>query len=166
VPVTPFHFGPGAALHAVAPRQVSFLGFCAANVLIDCESLYNLVQRNYPVHAFFHTYVGASLMALVAILLFVAARRLADRISLPDLFRWKSLSVTSVTVGALLGAWSHVLLDSIMHADIRPLAPFSSANAFLHLVSLDMLHLACLVLGGLGLLVVLLRSRSEKKNSP
>ena len=42
MPVTPFHFGPGAALHAVAPKHVSFLAFCAANILIDLESLYNL----------------------------------------------------------------------------------------------------------------------------
>ena len=166
MPVTPFHFGPGAVLQAVAPRQVSFLAFCAANVGIDCESLYNLVQGNYPVHTFFHTYVGSTLMALTVVLLFVAARRLSRRFSLPDLFRWQSLSVLAVIVGALLGAWSHVFLDSIMHADIRPLAPFSSANAFLHLVSLDMLHLACLVLGVLGLLAMLLRSRFEKKNSP
>jgi hypothetical protein len=164
VPITPFHFGPGAVLHAVAPRQVSFLAFCAANVFIDCESLYNLVQRNYPVHTFFHTYVGATLMAVFVVLLFMAARRLADRWPLPDLFRWKSLSVQAVTLGAMLGAWSHVLLDSIMHADIRPLAPFSSSNAFLHRVSLDTLHFACLGLGALGTLVVLLRSRLEKKN--
>ena len=166
MPITPFHFGPGVALHAVAPRQVSFLAFAAANVFIDCESLYNLVRGNYPVHTFFHTCLGATLMAGVVVLLFVVARRLADRLALPDLFRWKSLSIAAVIVGAMLGAWSHVLLDSIMHADIRPLAPFSNANAFLHLVSLDMLHLACLVLGVLGLLVVLLRSRLEKKNPP
>jgi len=42
-------------LQAIAPRHISFLAFCAANVLIDVESLYNLVQRRHPVHAFFHT---------------------------------------------------------------------------------------------------------------
>lgn len=42
MPVTPFHFGPGALLHATAPRHVSFLAFCGANVLIDLEPLYYL----------------------------------------------------------------------------------------------------------------------------
>lgn len=163
MPVTPFHFGPGAALHAVAPRQISFLSFCAANVFIDCESLYNLVQGHYPVHAFFHGYLGATLMALAVVLMFVAVRRLASRVILPDLFGWKALSVRTVGLGALLGAWSHVFLDSIMHPDVRPLAPFSGSNTFLHLVSVDMLHGACLVLGALGLLAVVLRSRFEKK---
>lgn len=163
MPVTPFHFGPGAALHAVAPRHVSFLAFCAANVLVDCESLYNLVRGRYPVHAFFHSYLGATLAALAVVLLFVAARRLAERLALPDLFGWKSLAVRAVAVGALLGAWSHVLLDSIMHPDIRPLAPFSAGNSLLHLVSVEALHLGCLVLGVLGGLAVLLRSRLEQR---
>jgi hypothetical protein len=61
MPITPFHFGPGALLHAMAPRHVSFIAFCAANVLIDVESLYNLVNQRHPVHAFFHTYAGATL---------------------------------------------------------------------------------------------------------
>ena len=43
MPFTPFHFGPGAALHALAPRHVSFMAFCGTNVLIDVESLVNLV---------------------------------------------------------------------------------------------------------------------------
>ena len=37
MPITPFHFGPGAALHVLAPRHVSFLAFCAANVVIDVK---------------------------------------------------------------------------------------------------------------------------------
>jgi len=163
VPVTPFHFGPGAALHALAPRQVSFLSFCAANVFIDCESLYNLVLGRYPVHALFHSYLGATLMALALIGVFAAVRRLAHRVAVPDLFGWKSLTVGAVALGALLGAWSHVALDSIMHADIRPLAPISDGNSLLHLVSLEVLHLACLVLGGVGGLAVLLRSRLGKQ---
>ena len=40
MPITPFHFGPGAALHALAPKHVSFLAFAAANVIIDVEPLY------------------------------------------------------------------------------------------------------------------------------
>jgi hypothetical protein len=35
----------GAAVHAVAPRYVSFLAFCAANVLIDMETLYFLLTN-------------------------------------------------------------------------------------------------------------------------
>ena len=154
MPVTPFHFGPGAALHAVAPKHVSFLAFCAANVFIDVESLYNLRTDSYPVHAFFHTYVGASFVALAIVCLFLAARQLADKIPLPDLFEWRQLTVTQVSIGAAAGAYSHVVLDSIMHADITPLAPFSPRNVLLGAMSLDTLHWSCIVAGVLALLLL------------
>jgi membrane-bound metal-dependent hydrolase YbcI (DUF457 family) len=154
MPITPFHFGPGAAIHALAPRHVSFLSFCAANVLIDVESLYNLLNDRYPVHAFLHTYLGATLAIAAVVLLFLAARRFADHFCLPDLFKWQELSLLQVFAGAVLGAYSHVLLDSVMHGDIEPLSPFDSANALLGAISLDTLHIACLALGVIGLLGV------------
>jgi hypothetical protein len=43
MPITPFHFGSAVIVHAVAPKQVSFLAFCAANVLIDVEPLYYML---------------------------------------------------------------------------------------------------------------------------
>jgi membrane-bound metal-dependent hydrolase YbcI (DUF457 family) len=138
MPITPFHFGPGAALHAIAPRQVSFLAFCAANVLIDLESLYNLVNRREPVHAFFHTYVGATLVVLgMAGLFWLLGRSPLKRLC-------GRLTQRPVAIGAALGAWSHVLLDSLMHRDIQPLLPFSAGNALQGLVSLPVLHGACL----------------------
>lgn len=157
MPLTPFHFGPGAALHALAPGHVSFLAFCGANVLIDIESLYNLVHHRHPVHAFFHTYVGATLVVIAVCLLFVGARWFAGRFRLPDLLRWRQLSFGQVATGAALGGYSHVVLDSVMHVDIRPLAPFAASNALLGIVSLSTLHIACLALGALGLLGVAVR---------
>lgn len=158
MPVTPFHFGPGAALYAIAPRQVSFLAFCAANVLIDVESLYNLVQRNPQVHAFFHTYVGATLVALGMVGAWALLRRV-----LPP--RWVGgLTLKRVAVGALLGAWSHVVLDSVMHVDIQPLQPLSADNGLFRAVSLLTLHGACVVSALLALAILgvrgLLRRRS------
>ncbi|MFT3733902.1 MAG: metal-dependent hydrolase [Rhodocyclaceae bacterium] len=153
MPVTPFHFGPGAALQAVAPKHISFIAFCTANVLIDIESLYNLVQHRYPVHAFFHTYVGATIMAMVVTGLFWCCRWLAARYGLPDLFNWRQLRMRQVATGALLGAWSHVVFDGIMHYDVRPFWPFSDVNPFLDFVPLWALHLGCALAGLIGLLV-------------
>ncbi|MFG6414429.1 hypothetical protein ACG02S_11030 [Roseateles sp. DC23W] len=148
MPITPFHFGPGAAVYAVAPQQVSFLAFCAANVLIDVESLYNLVRGNAQVHAFFHTYVGATLVALAMVGAWALLRRV-----LPP--RWVGgLTLKRVAVGALLGAWSHVVLDSVMHVDIQPLQPLSADNGLFRIVSLLTLHGAC-VAAALGALAVM-----------
>ena len=164
MPVTPFHFGPGAALHAVAPRHVSFLAFFAANVLIDLESLYNLRTDHYPVHEFFHTYVGATLAGLATVLSFIALRALSRRIPLPNVFLWQQLTTLQVALGAAAGAYSHVLLDSIMHPDMAPLAPFSRTNILLGALSLDALHWLCIVSGVLAVLLILLRRRTPSES--
>ncbi|MBW8847824.1 MAG: hypothetical protein JF607_22915 [Burkholderiales bacterium] len=153
MPITPFHFGPGAALHTLAPRQVSFLAFCAANVVIDVESLYNLVHHREPVHAFLHTYVGATLVWLGLAVLFWLACRLQAVASRTR------LTLRAVALGALLGAYSHVLLDSVMHRDIQPLMPFAAGNPLQGLISLQALHWSCLASALFALLWMGVRGR-------
>ena len=157
MPITPFHFGPGAAIHALAPRHVSFIAFCASNVLIDLEPLYFMLTHQDPLHRFFHTFIGASLVAICAVLLFLGCRSLSVRFSLPNPFKWQGLGVWPVVAGAFAGTYSHIVLDSIMHFDITPLAPFSSANPFLFAVSIDALHWFCFVAGVIGLGVLGIR---------
>jgi membrane-bound metal-dependent hydrolase YbcI (DUF457 family) len=154
MPVTPFHFGPGLLLHAMAPRRVSFMAFCASNVAIDVESLVNLVRGHDPVHAFFHSFVGATLAGVATAGLVLASRQAGRGLRLPNLFGWLDLSPVAIAVGALLGAWSHVLLDGMMHADLRPFLPFGDANPLLHTLSLGALHLGCLAAGAAGALLL------------
>ena len=154
MPFTSLHFGPGAALHAASPARVSFLAFCAANVLVDVEPLYYMLTGQYPLHRFFHTYAGVSLVIALTVALFMSLRRQSR---LPNPFGWKDLQPGPVAMGAVLGGCSHIALDGVMHDDIRPLAPFSDANALYQLVSIDTLHLLCLGAGAVGLVVLALR---------
>lgn len=154
MPITPFHFGPGGALYAVAPKRISFLAFCAANVLTDLEPLYYMVTAQARLHRFLHTYVGATLTSFVTCVLFVAALGFARRVRVPNPFKWQSLGLPPVVVGAGLGAYSHIALDSVMHDDITPFAPFSDANPLLHAVSLSTLHMCCMGAGAFALLVI------------
>lgn len=147
MPFTPFHFGPGAALHAMAPRQVSFLALCASNVLIDFETLYYMFTDQYPWHRFFHTYVGATLLLVMTVGLFILVRGIARHITLPNWFMWQELTTKQVTLGAAAGLYSHIVLDSIMHDDIQPFLPISPANGLLRIMDIDQLHDACLVAG-------------------
>jgi membrane-bound metal-dependent hydrolase YbcI (DUF457 family) len=165
VPFTPFHFGPGSLVHSVAPKHISFLAFCGANVLVDVEPLYFMLTHQYPIHRFFHTYVGATVAAGVVVALFAVARKVTPQ--LLDDFRLRDLSVRAVALGSLLGAYSHVLLDSLMHADIEPFAPFSTANPLLGAVFLNTLHGFCLVAGFVGAAVIGLRHfLIERKRNP
>ena len=163
MPFTPFHFGPGAAIHAVAPRYVSFLGFCVSNVLIDVEPLYYMLTQQYPVHRFFHTYLGASLVACATLVLFISARWFASRIWLPNLFKWRELGLLPVALGAVVGCYSHIVLDSFMHRDITPLSPFSDANPLLHAVSLSTLHWGTVTAAVFGVCVLAVRHRLQGK---
>ncbi|HEY7642789.1 MAG TPA: hypothetical protein VH814_23850 [Steroidobacteraceae bacterium] len=148
MPFTPFHFGPGALVHAAAPKSISFLAFCGANVLVDVEPLYFMLTGGYPLHRFFHTYVGATVAGLLFVALFALVRRFA--LPLLRILRLDDLRVRAVAIGAFAGTYSHVVLDSLMHADMRPLAPFSDDNALLRMVSVETLHAYCLIAGALG----------------
>lgn len=161
MPFTPLHFGPGLALKSVTGTWFSFTLFCFTQMLIDLEpSWYMLAGEDY-IHRFLHTYLGATLAGAVAI---VAGKmpcewilRWWNRKLSPAQARWlgvpAKISWRAAATGAFLGAWSHVLLDSFMHADMHPLAPWREHNALLYLVHVDTLYLSCALAGvaGLGL---------------
>lgn len=146
MPVTPFHFGPGLALKAAAPRRVSWTAFVAANILIDCETLYYIVENRYPLHRTLHTFIGAVCAGLAA----GAALELAARL-VPRLRAWGAEWETrALLLGGFLGGVTHPILDGIMHDDIRPFLPFTEANPLHGLVGLGTLHLGCLLAGVAG----------------
>jgi uncharacterized membrane protein YsdA (DUF1294 family) len=144
VPVTPFHFGPGLLLKAAAPRRVSLTAFVLANVVIDVESAVNLMAGRMPVHATLHTFVVAPVLGLaVGVLVHVLAR--AGR------WRGPETALGPALAGGWLGGFTHVVLDGVMHRDIRPFWPFTDANPLLRVVDLRTLHLVCVAVGALGL---------------
>ena len=151
MPFTPFHFGPGALVHAAAPRHVSFVVFCAANVVIDVEPLVWMLRGEPPLHRFAHTFVGTVAVALVTVVLVLAASRLAAATRPHGALRANGLTPGRVAAGATLGSISHVVLDGVMHADVRPLAPWSEANPLLGVVGVDALHGACAVAALVGI---------------
>jgi membrane-bound metal-dependent hydrolase YbcI (DUF457 family) len=81
---------------------------------------------------------------------------------LPNVLRWRETTQKQVTIGAVLGAYSHLVFDSVMHSDIRPLSPFSQSNGLLHYVSLSELHLFCVAAGVVGLIVLAVREAMKK----
>ena len=135
-------------------RRFSLIFFVALQVVIDLESLYHLVKHRYPVHRFLHTFIGAALLAAGSSALVFGAmswwrsRHVGPRPA-QGLYVYVALLAT-----ALFATWSHVVLDGIMHRDIRPFWPLSDANPLLSLVGVGMLHLACLVTGFFGLIAL------------
>lgn len=167
MPFTPFHFGPGAAVKAVLPRYFSFTVFLFAQIVTDLETAYYFLQGEYPLHRWLHTYLGATVVAGFCVLV----GRPVCQAALRAWNRWQDapfkryfhfadrISVLSAVISAFIGTYSHVFLDSIMHADIEPFRPFSAENALYRIISLFTLHALCIVLGVFGTWSVVSRSR-------
>src|SRR6266852_2949709 len=126
MPVTPFHFGIGAPIKAIAPNRFSWGVFCFAQAVADSEVVYAALRGQYPLHRFFHTYLGAVVVALISVAVgrplgSALTRRCNARLEprlqaslpVPEGVTW-----FAAATGALIGAFSHVLLDSFLHADM------------------------------------------------
>ena len=171
MPFTPLHFGPGFALKSLGGRWFSVTVFCFAQILIDLEPAWFMLAGDDHIHRFLHTYVGATLAGLAAAVAKPAceyALRLWNSRLSPAQARWlgapAAISWTAALCGGLLGGWSHVLLDSLMHADMRPLSPWDERNALLFAVHLDTLYLGC-VLAGVAGVGLLLFQRARKRGA-
>lgn len=156
MPFTPLHMGPGLLVRGSVRAGFSLMVFGWTQVLIDLEPLYGMLTGRATLHGWSHTWIGATLIAVVAAL---SGRPLGEwglrRLRWPQFLPITALAAWS---GALAGAWSHVVLDSVMHFDIQPLRPFSTGNGLRQIVSLQALHLFCLVTAGIGGLLFLRRN--------
>jgi hypothetical protein len=166
MPYTPLHMGPGLIAKAIAPKHVSIIAFGVTQVLIDLEVLWNMGHHNPQLHTFFHTYVGASLVVIVAISVAKPLSTLARRswnlltyhashlnVAASDRTTW-----TATIAGACIGAYSHVLFDSFYHLDIQPFQPWSAANPFKGLLTPAHMELAFLVMFMLAIVWLTIRA--------
>ncbi|MFA7240664.1 MAG: hypothetical protein WC091_11160 [Sulfuricellaceae bacterium] len=160
MPITPFHFGPGLLFKSYATTRMSWTVFALANILIDIEPIAWLLLSGDPAHRQWHSYLGAAAVAAISVW---PGRRLAEawlrwwnrQLNVAQA-RWLGaqthISLSAAWIGALLGSFSHILLDSFMHADLQPFWPWTAGNSLLNEISVDNLHLLCIVTGLWGAL--------------
>ena len=78
-----------------------------------------------------------------------------------------SVSVSTTWIasftGAFVGAYSHILLDSLFHPDIEPLQPWLAINPLCDIVNPHGLKVLCVVLGIVGLAWYFERERRKRK---
>ena len=158
MPFTPFHIGAGLIVKPTTNHNFSLLSFGLAQIAMDIEPMVGILRDADVLHGPSHTLVGALVIAiLVAWLsppLCNAILRRCNREVAHHKLEWLRepdvVSKSAVWAGALFGTISHVVLDSLMHHDIKPLAPFSDVNPLLDLVSHDGVYQLCVVIGLLG----------------
>lgn len=149
MPFTPFHMGPGILVKALLQGSFSLMVFGWAQIIMDIQPLVVMITGEGHLHGFTHTYVGATLLAIFSAL----TGKYLSEIGLYVLGlnrQWQIRISWPVTVlSAFVGAYSHVLIDSVMHHDMAPFFPFSEASPLLDLISVYALHEVC-VYSGLG----------------
>lgn len=162
MPITPLHMGPGLLFKGAADRYFSLMVFGFSQVLIDIEPGVRMLRGDGNLHGFSHTYLGATLIAVASVLIGRPLCQFLLRYWNPDpsspALNWlpapKVISWPAAIAGGFVGTYSHVLFDSVMHADMEPLAPLSAENALLHVISVDALHILFVLSGVLGLALI------------
>jgi len=130
LPFTPFHLGPALFLGLVLLRFLDFPTFLIANVIVDIEPFtVILLNLNYPLHGFLHSFLGGTLLAIALTALMTGVRMRFDRILTAFKIEQKT-STGKILFASLLGIYIHIILDSYMHSDIRPFYPLD-INPFL-----------------------------------
>ena len=151
MPFTPVHMGPGIAIKALLHGSFSLMVFGWAQIIMDIQPLIVMLTGEGHLHGFSHTYLGASLLAIIVIL---SGKHLAEfgltvigisQQSSPIRITWRIAAIS-----AFIGTYSHVILDSIMHGDVQPFYPFWLTNNLLGIISIEALHKLCLYSGLLG----------------
>ena len=150
MPFTPLHMGPGIVIKALLQGSFSLMVFGWAQIVMDVQPLLVMITGAGHLHGFSHTYLGAILLALFSALT-------GKYLSEVGLYLFELNKDWSIKIGwgvafvsAFIGTFSHVLLDSIMHADVQPFYPFTLNNRFLNFISVSTLHQLCLYSGLVG----------------
>jgi len=134
-------------------------------IIMDIQPLIVLITGKGHLHGFSHTYIGAFLIAIFSA---VTGKYLSEFF----LVRYKVAEMDLkihwlvALISAVIGSTSHVVIDSIMHSDMQPFAPFFIDNQILGLLSIPTLHKFCLYSGLLGALIfyttIFLRKKLKK----
>lgn len=159
LPFTPFHMGAALVVKPALDHRFSVISFGIAQVAMDLEPGIRMWAHADVLHGPTHTFLGALIMAFVVMLIApgICNRLLAKwnkevaYCKQPWLTHAEPVSKFAVANGAFFGTLSHVVLDSLMHHDIRPMSPFSESNPFMGLVTSDGVYQACALAGVFGI---------------
>ncbi|KXH76986.1 MAG: hypothetical protein AM326_06010 [Candidatus Thorarchaeota archaeon SMTZ-45] len=156
MPFTPFHFGPALFIGVLLFPYIDFATIMIASVILDLEPLAVIIfDMQMPLHAFFHTYLGATIVAILLSFGIYPLRKYFNELVSFFGLKQKS-SFRHILPASIIGTYSHVFLDSFLYIEMNPFFPIIG-NPFVDLIAGGLVYNLCFSLGFLGFFVYLLR---------
>jgi len=149
MPYTPYHFGPGLFLGVVLFPYIDFSTVMVASVILDIEpATILMLQLPFQFHGFFHTYLGATIIACILSVVFYPLRRHLNKlVSLFSLHQESSFR--HIFLASIIGTYFHVFLDSLLYGEMHPFYPLLG-NPFVGIFHFAFVYDVCVFLGLLG----------------
>jgi membrane-bound metal-dependent hydrolase YbcI (DUF457 family) len=131
VPFTPFHLGPSLVIGIILIYYIDFPTLLVASVILDIEPfLVLLLDLNYPLHGFFHSFLGGTIIILLLSFFMFKIRPILNPIT--DFFKIEQKSsFLNILTASIIGIYSHILLDAPLYSDMQPFFPLNF-NPFLN----------------------------------
>jgi membrane-bound metal-dependent hydrolase YbcI (DUF457 family) len=126
MPFTPFHLVPALLFGLLLFAFFDFPTFVVANVIVDLEPLLviYLGLYNYPLHGFFHSFIGGTIVAVILALVMFKLSGFSSKLMKPFRLEQKT-SWKKILAASLLGVYFHILLDAPLYPEMRPFFPLN-----------------------------------------
>lgn len=144
MPYTPFHFGPSGFIGLAFRKWIDPAVFVLANVIVDIEVLVlMLLEIPWPRHRHCHTLLIGTAVGIVWGLAAYLLRNFLKKIMKLFHIPYKT-GLWRMLASGILGAWFHVVVDSIYHWDVRMFWP-SNAKPLHALLTVEQINIICTI---------------------
>jgi membrane-bound metal-dependent hydrolase YbcI (DUF457 family) len=155
--------GPGLLIKSLLGGAFSLMIFGWCQILMDIQPLLVMITGLGHLHGFSHTFIGSTCVGIIAVVTgvplanwFIFSKAIGFREEDKKLLGLNSkVGWLAATFSSLVGSYSHVVLDAIMHSDVRPHYPINLDNLYWNFVTVETLHSFCLYSGVVGLCVLI-----------
>lgn len=162
MPFTPFHLGPSSWIGLILFKFLDFPSFLLASVVVDIEPFAVMFfGLQYPLHGFFHSFVGGSIVAMLTALTMYFLRNVVRKFTTIFRLEQKS-SFKKILWTSFFGVYFHIFLDAPLYTDIRPFYP-SVSNPLFGLFSSSQIYFFCSVSFLIAIVVYFIRLLTTRR---
>lgn len=155
MPFTPFHWGPALFVGLLFFQYFDFPSLLITSVAPDVEGLYIVIFRPFmPHHGLTHTYIVASIIGIIVAVAMYFLKGLTGKI-MKSFGLYQTSSFIKILYSSILGAYSHIFLDSFLYPEMNPFYPLLG-NPFVGISSEYTRYMAVYGLCGLFFLISLI----------